>query len=257
MSDEMKTNGDPQVSTTPKESVLSRLWRVFYEPGRVFAEIPGKRGWIWPFLALSVISIVVAFVAIPRIDREATLRYTLDKFGGGREISDEQIERMSQSSPAMSAVKAVAGPPIAFLVVVAIGSLLYWLGLKLFGSEVCFGPVFAVAMYTTYAPQLVRKVLQLVFLLPRSGLLEFEVEQVVKSNLGAILNLDLLSAKGIIAASVDVFTIWQIVLLAIGLALVGKVSRGRAAGIAIAVTVLFVLFGAAMVSLPGMLMGGR
>jgi hypothetical protein len=233
---------------------LSRVWRVFFEPTKVFGEILVRPTWVWPVVAMVLVTIATQLVASRRIDYPASYRHTMQQLGMASTMSEAELEKAAESQKAPGAVR-IALAPAGILVVLLISAGLYWLGLKLFTSGAGFGAVFSVAAHAVLPLAVIRGILQVVFLLPQHGLLEFEAQQVVKSNLGAILQMDVLSPLGVIASAIDVFGAWQFVLAAIGLAIVGRVSRARAIVVVAAVFLLFVLMSAGMVALPRMFAG--
>jgi len=52
---------------------------------------------------------------------------------------------------------------------------------------------------------------------------------IVKANLGAFLSADVPAWLTAVAGTISIFNIWAVVLLIIGFATVGKMSRGKAA----------------------------
>ncbi len=55
-----------------------------------------------------------------------------------------------------------------------------------------------------------------------------EIETLVKSSAASFLSIDAAKAVKTLAGFADVFVIWQVVLLAIGLTIVGKIRKGQA-----------------------------
>jgi hypothetical protein len=56
-----------------------------------------------------------------------------------------------------------------------------------------------------------------------------ELANVVKSHLGVLLSPDAPAWLTAVASTISIFNIWTVVLLILGFATVGKISKGRAA----------------------------
>jgi hypothetical protein len=248
------------VAPGPQPSSLSWVWRVFFSPTEVFKEIAVKPSWIWPLAAIILIALINVVVATPRIDKAATIKDAMDKWGMTDRIPPAQLEEQMDKARAeqgkIGVMKPIGAVVMPF-VILLIGSLLYWLGLKMFASEASFTHTMSVAAHASLPVGVIHGILSIILLIPRpeASLLESEAQQIVKSNLAALFNIDLMSPTGILTASIDLFGIWQVVLLVFGLSVVGKITKGQSTVVAISVWVLTVLVIMGLVSLPRMLMG--
>jgi hypothetical protein len=68
-----------------------------------------------------------------------------------------------------------------------------------------------------------------------------ELANVVKAHLGVFLSADAPAWLTAVAGSISVFNIWIVVLLIMGFATVGKVSRGKAAVVALVPWVVYLI----------------
>lgn len=125
---------------------------------------------------------------------------------------------------------------------IAIGAVLLWLAGKLIGASVAFAAAMMITTYS-YVPRVAETVLNAIqglLLSPESITSRYSVQ------IGPARFLDAASANPVLLAilgGLDVFTIWTTVLLAIGLAVVARVPRSKAALAAGAVWLITLLPG--------------
>ena len=169
---------------------------------------------------------------------------------------DRQAAAMARNNPNMTADQlagargamekfALFGAVVFVPIGVLITGALIWLLGKLFDAKVIFAAAMMIATYST-VPRLIELVvtaLQGLFLPPEDITSRFSVTL----GLGRFLSPDTNPALLALLGSVEVFTIWTVVLMAIGVSVVARVPMGRAAAVAASVWVvsfLPALFGA-------------
>jgi hypothetical protein len=206
-------------------SALQRLWMAFTSPGEVFADIRVKPTWVLCLVAMVVLGVALQLVVAPHIDTEATLRARL----GDRadDLSDQQIEdivergeRFARFAP----IIAVVVSPLAWAVMAAV----FFLMLKVVGSDADYPHVFSSTLHAYWPPSVVQAALTAILIQRFDTLPQQELNTVVKSHLGALLPADAPAWLASAASTISVFNVWTVVLLVIGLAIVGGVSRGKA-----------------------------
>ena len=236
MSSEQPTTPIPP-AVEVRGSALSRLFRVFTDPTAVFHELAVTPTWLPPLLLILVVSVAMQLVIGGRLDMEGTIRQSIaESSQSGQEMSDEQVDRMVEMGSKGAGVMRWLSPvtvPLFFLLVAGV----YFLGLKAAGSGAEFKPVFATTLHAAVPATLLSSAVLALTVLRRASFTAQELEAMVKSNLGSFLPDTAPKALVKFAGVIDIFNIWQWVLLAIGLPIVAKVSRGRV------VTVLAVVWG--------------
>jgi hypothetical protein len=239
---------DPAGSPTEPSAEPASLWEdfvdIFYAPSQVFARRrDGKFG--LPLLFLTLAGLVLYFLTKnamqPVMDAEFSFR----------------IAEMLRANPQMTSEQLAAGrgffetfAPVIFavtfpVVVLLTGSVLWAVG-KLFDAK---EPFVAALMIATYSqvPRLVQSLVmaaQGLFMDPQS------ITSIHSVSLSPARFMDPTTAQPMLlalASRVDLFTIWITVLLAIGLHVVGRISK-QSAAIAAAITWLVggipIIFGA-------------
>jgi hypothetical protein len=233
---------EPQPTTaeepTARLGSLQRLWMSFFSPGEVFADIKIKPTWILCLVVLVALGVAAQFVIMPHLDTEATLRARLAD--SGAEMSDQQIEQMVE----MGEKFAMFGPIVALVIgplMYAILAAVFFVLLKIVGSVADYKQAFSTTLHAYWPPTVVNMVLMAI-LIQRIGMVtESELRDIVKSHLGVFLSPDAPAWLSAAASTVSVFNIWTVVLLVIGFAAVGGISKGRAGIAALVPWVVYIL----------------
>jgi hypothetical protein len=230
MSSEAPTTPIPPALEAPSGSALSRVWRVFTQPTAVFTELASTPTWVAPLVLILLLSTGMQLVIGSRLDLEGTIRQSLTERSSTAKMTDEQIDRTVELGKKTAGVTRWLTPvmvPAMFLILAGI----YFLGLKAVGSTSEFKPVFATVLHANVPASVVSSLVMAATVIKRASFTAQELEGMVKSSLGSFLGDSVPKPLAAMAGVIDIFNIWQWVLLAIGLAIVGKVSRGKAAGI--------------------------
>jgi hypothetical protein len=89
-------------------------------------------------------------------------------------------------------------------------------------------------------PQVLSSIVGTIILIARGGLIDpQEIATIVKTNPGFLANPKTQPMLFALLSSLDIFTIWTLVLLIIGFALLSRSSKGKAAAIVIGWWVVF------------------
>lgn len=243
----MGTNAETIQTSDPAPTKAS-LWEdfvdIFYAPSSVFARRANGQ-WGMPLLFIVIVT---------------TVLYFLTK-GAMQPIMDAEFARQSaaamRKNPNLTAEQLESGRkffemlgPLFVAVVMTISilgtGLVLWLVGKLFDAKESVSAALMIAVYSEVPriAQFLVHAAQALFMSPES----LNGQYRVTLSLARFMDPDRAAPLAIALASrVDLFTIWVTVLLAIGLHVVGKVSRPQAA-IAAAITWVIgglpVIFGA-------------
>jgi hypothetical protein len=212
------TPGKPE-----KASLLDDFMDIFYAPSAVFARRETSSFWA-PLLIVTVL-IGLTFLAnrdLMEPIMEAEMQRSME--ASGQQLTPEQMEAAQRFTTGFGAVTAFLFPPIAILII----GIVLWLVGKFFDARQTVNAAFVVAAFA-YVPRVVEGILNRVqglFVDPST----LDHRYSLSLGPGRVLDPDTTSALLIaLVGRLDVFTIWVTVLLAIGLAVTGKISRGKAA----------------------------
>jgi hypothetical protein len=221
---------EASAAAQPGLTQWQRIANTFSSPSRTFDDIHrGNRSWWLPLILMAIAGYL--FFAV--VDQKIGIRQAVDN---QIRMSPKTEERLAQLTPeqrerseAISvqvtegvfyAVPLVGMLEIAVLSLVMLGTIN-----MLFGGKAKFGGVFAVYYYA-FLPQLFKVLLGIVVIFAGVAPESFNLKNYAPTNLGAFLDpADTSKALYSLASSVDLITIWTLVLLSIGLAAVAGLKR--------------------------------
>lgn len=199
-------------------SELARLSAVFFEPKSAFADIAARPRWWVPLLLSMAMALVFVYLFSQRVGWQRYLERALESNPRTESLTAEQRQRIvEQQLPLVSAfgyVGAAAGTVVSALVVA--GALLFVSNLML-SAQLAFRQVFAVTCYA-FLPNVLAGLLGILMMFLKQPE-DFDLENPTAFNIGAYLDPQA-TPKWLVsvASSVDLFSIWVILLLALGLA---------------------------------------
>jgi hypothetical protein len=246
---------DPEIQSVagaaPESSSLSQWQRVtntFTAPSKTFEDIKrGNRNWWLPFIILAVSGYILL----------ATVAFKI----GMQQVVDNQMhlnpraeEKLAQAPPEARELSnkislyITEGAFIANPVVVLAGMALLSLGLWgtinfVFAGKATYGSIFAVWMFASL-PSIIKPILGSIVIYAGADPETFNIKNFAPTNIGAFLNpLETNKALYALATSLDVVSIWVMVLLGIGVATVAGVKRSSGYIAVFGWWAIFVLFG--------------
>jgi hypothetical protein len=228
----------PSPSVQQKYSAVQRLWMMFTSPGEVFADIGVKPTWVIAMVILVVLGVAAQVIISPHVDTEATIRASLEE--RGRELTDGQIENAVEQTEKVKKFGPIIGlvvAPIAWVIMAAV----FFVMLKLAGSDSDYQSALSTTLHGYWPPTAVALVLTAILVQRVGRVPQNEIANVVKANLGAFLSPDSPAWLTGAASTISIFNIWTVVLLIIGFATVGKLSKGKAAAVALVPWIVWIV----------------
>ena len=232
----------PEAQSQPAISPVGRIVGVFFSPKATFEDIVRKPSWVLPAVLLTLFSIAVSFAINQRINWREFMAQQIEKSPQSANMSPEQkeqrIEGGAKFSPPFTYAIGLLGPAI-FLLVTA---LAMWGAYNLLGgANTNFATAFAIASHAALTGLVSSLLIILVLYLKSPGTVD--LENPVATNLAAFLPED--SAKWLVALlkSIDIFSFWTLILLAIGFAATNpkKLRGSKAFTIAFSVWAAYVV----------------
>jgi Yip1-like protein len=199
----------------------ARLFGVFYEPGKVFADVAERPRWIAPMIVSILFAMAFTYAISSHIGWEQTIRQTLANNPRAADLPADQRElavtRGAKFASIAGWVGAVAGPPFFTLVVAGILTGIFN---GLLGTELKFIQMFSITAYAFLVRGLYTMLLILILYLKPPE--DFNI-QISPFSPAAYMNAKE-SPKWLmsLAGSLDLFTLWTIVLLAIGFSVAAR-----------------------------------
>lgn len=233
----------PEVSPAQPLSEFDRLVGVLFDPKATFPDIAARpRNWWVPLLLLVVLAVTFTFAISQRVGWGPVVRQQIEASPRTAQLPAEQKEQLIQQQTRLAPILAYIFGPLAwpFITLVLSGVFLFVLNVLL-GAQLGFKPAFTVTAYSML-PNFVGGIVAMVVLfLKRPS--DFNIQNPVASNIGAFLNPNTAPAWLVsFASSIDVFTIWAILLLATGYsAAARKLSWGKVFTWVVATWVLYLV----------------
>jgi hypothetical protein len=234
---------------TPEQVSRTSLWEdfidIYLSPRQVF-ERRRDSGFV---AALVVLTLVITVLAIPTQMSmagmiEATIRETLEN--SGNDLPAERIEQMAGISTITGTLGALVATPVGVL----LSGLLLWGLSALLGISMTPTAGMMIATYSVFP-----RIWSMVATMLQAGLLD--PARIYDVSVGPARFLDAGASPLVLglAGRLDVFILWSVVLVAIGVAVVGRTTLGRAAIVAVALWALASLPAVAGVFLGAMAAG--
>lgn len=232
------------------DSSIARLAGALFSPQKTFTAIRERPTWLVALLVLVVLSLVSSILLTQKMDMEEVVREAVAQ--RGRQISEEQIEQGIELQEKFGTLFAVAGSVIFLPAGYLLITLIFWVVFKLLGGDFPFKTGFATTVHGLL-PGGVAALLSLPVILSRAEFSFADVQSgsVLASNLGALAPEESGQTLRVLLSSLDVFTIWSVILLAIGFAVVAKVSRTTAGVTVVVLWLVWILAKVGWVSIFG------
>jgi Yip1 domain len=239
---------EPVGEQAPGLSQWQRVSNTFTAPSKTFEDIKrGNKSWWMPFIIMAVVGYVLFAVVSLKIGMRQVVENQIH-------LNPKQEEQMNQAPPerremTMKISQGITegvfiGNPILLLAILAVGSLGLWGTINfVFGGKAKFGSIFTVWMYAGL-PGTLKVLLGVAVIFAGTAPESFNIKNYAPTNAGAFLSpTDTPAALYSLASALDVITIWTLILLGMGTAIVAGVKRTSGYIAVFAWWAIFVLIG--------------
>jgi hypothetical protein len=233
-------------------SQSSRLINTFVAPSKTFSDINRNSSWWVPWLIMSIVSLLFVYA----IDQKVSFYRVADNQLKQSPKQMEQFEKLApdaqtqQMNMRVAITKWISYCSPIFLLVIAVITAAVLLGSYNFGAgaQVGFGKSMAVVMYA-YLPGIIKSVLAAVALFAGMDPEGFQIQNPIATNPGFFFSPTDHPALYKLASSLDIFTIWSMVLIAIGFTYISKVKKGTSYAIVFGWYIVITLIGVAFAAM--------
>lgn len=220
----------PAVEVSSGLSQGQRLANMFTAPSKTFQDIKaGHRSWWLPFVIYTVLSfafygVVNAKVGMRQVS-ENQIKLSPKAEEQMAQLTPEQREQRMKISTAFTQGAFLASPVFILLMGAIISAVLLATINFVFGGKASFGSVFAVWMYAMM-PSCIKTILGIVVLFAGTAPDSFNIKNFAPTNIGAFMNpMETNPGLYSLLTSIDFVTIWTLVLVGIGVAIVAGTKR--------------------------------
>jgi membrane protein, antimicrobial resistance system len=210
------------------------LIRVLFEPTAVFERVRERPKFLGPWLGLSVLAVILTYLMMPFT--QAAMASRIAAAAAQNPGAATQMQKFQFIGVALT--------PVGLLIGLLIGAGVLWLLVMLFaGGEGKYRTLLSVVSYTAL-PSLLLQVTGLI-VLKMKGVDAVSSMEDLRPPLGLNLLAPSVSGfTGAVLAGINPFSIWGMILTAIGVQVTHKTSKGSAYTVAIIGLLLGVMIGA-------------
>jgi hypothetical protein len=207
----------PADADTPAQSFPERLMGIFISPGETLADVARKPDFLAPLILLVLGAIAVTETMLWKIGMERIVRMSIEQSSRASSMSPEQMDQAVHQGARIGGILAhvggVVGPPIGLLIIAGLGLLIVNL---ILGAQAKFKTVFSLICYADLVTLLGALMAVAVILFGDPD--HFNAQNPVPANVGFFLNpREVSKPLYSLASSADIFTIWFLILIGIGL----------------------------------------
>ena len=212
-------------------SEVERVVDTFVAPSKTFTDIIRNRSWWLPFILMCVVIWGSAYAIDRTVGYVAIAQHETEKSAKGSEqmaqLTPDQRAQRYQMIGKFSRIVTYS-IPVFVLAVVAIEALILWGSFNfLLGAKTTFSEMFAVIMYAGL-PRLFIALLNIILLFAGVNTENFDPQNPVGTNIGYFLT-DAPNWLKTFGSFFDIFTIWTIILMILGTAIISRKTKGQAA----------------------------
>jgi cell division protein FtsB len=221
----------PAAESVSGMSQMQRVTSVFSAPSKTFEDIKrGNKSWWLPFIILAVVGYLFFAAVSFKVGMQTVVDNQL------KLASEKQQEQMAQAPPAQREMTAkislyvtegvFLATPVFLLLAAAVVSLVLWGTINfVFGGNATFGSIFAVWFFANLV-SIFKTLLGIVVIFAGGTPETFNIKNFAPTNVAAFLPvMETNKAVYALANSIDIVTIWSLVLMGIGLSIVAGVKR--------------------------------
>lgn len=242
----MSTAADSTPVTEKPLTEIERVVDTFAAPGKTFTDIRRNASWWVPWLLMSVFGLAMVFVVDKKLGMDTAYENQL-------RLSPKQMDKIDQM-PADQKAKTIQlgvtitryfayGWPLLTIVFVGVIAAVLMATFNFgLGAEVKFKQSMAISMYS-FLPSIIKSLIAIGVV--GVGAAEgFTFQNPVASNLGGLVDPNSSHFLYGVLTSIDIFTIWILILTGIGYSCVTRVKRGTCMAVVFGWWVVMSLVGA-------------
>lgn len=236
-----------KIDEAPQMSEAATLGNIFFSPGETFADLRRKPRFIMAILVMMFLATMFQFLFTQKMGEDrmrAFMVEQMDKNPMMQSMPPEQKKQAVESGLKTSAVTKYL-IPVGLLIFFAVGGLIYWLGANAMGGTMTFLRGLSVWVYASFPPTVVSMLANILILFLKSpDEIDIAASQggLVHANPAFFLDTKTMPVLGALLETFDLFFIWGWILAAIGLCVVGKISKGAAWAIVLLVALVNIAF---------------
>jgi len=242
--------------TAPEEPArlgpLNRLSGTLFSPGQTFSDVNRKPTWIAPMIIaiLTVLASTFFFQWRVHPDWDSIMRTQIKKRleRSNQSLTEEQMQQQVNFAKGIAKFSPIIGAvftPVFYVILAGV----FALGLMFIQAKSTFKKILSVVAWTCASTGVVAAIVTMASLMVRDEeelrtLDPTQAAGIVPSNLAAFLPSGTSAVLKSLAGSIDIFTLWNLILFSIGFALIAgsrKITTGKTAKVVFGFWLVYVL----------------
>ena len=225
-------------------SQVERVVDAYVAPTKTFMDIRRNASWWLPFVLGIIVSLFFVYAIDRQIGFEQVAQANINRSASGQQrmssLPEAQRQQTMHTIATSTKVISYAYPLVGLIFALIAAAILmasFNFGL---GAHASFKQYLAVWFYAGL-PFLIKYVIAAIAIFAGASAEQFDMRNPVGTNIGWYLSSDVPVWLRTMFSSVDVFTIWVVVLLVLGCATVARVKRSSAAFVVVGWWLLIIL----------------
>ena len=207
---------------------VQALYLSLVDPGRAMPEVARSGRFLPALIAATAAAVLSAAATVPRLDFARAADEALDRGPDAAQMTPRQREDAVAAARKLGSVGRYAGALFGPALSALGAAAALWLGFAIAGGKPAFRPTFAVASFAQL-PGALRQLLAVPAALRAQAIDPVELPRLVPSSLGALLPPGSSGPGASFLFALDLFALWAVAMVALGMAQAAQVSRRRAA----------------------------
>jgi Yip1 domain len=208
-----------------------RLIDVFFAPSKIFTDLRRNASWWAPFLITAIVSMLFVYVVDQKVGfrkvAENQIKAQPKQAERMEQMPADQREKVMQQQVSLTRIISYAFVLVLLLWFVIVAAVLLATIKFGVGAEVKFKTLFALTIYATL-PGLLKSLLAIAAILAGVSSDGFTFQNPVATNPGYFIDPTAAPVLYSLLTKLDIFSIWTMVLTAIGITCISKVKTGTA-----------------------------
>lgn len=236
---------EPPDAGGPVMSTPETLTGIFFEPGRVFESFRSRPKFLVAGLIMLLLTVGVTVLIYQRMDMGEYIREKIVNNPRNANQTEEQKEMAVKIGKFVGYLIPVFVP-----IMIAAGAALYLLGVMAFGGSISYKKALAVWVYSSFPPAVLGTIVAVLVLLLKPAD-QIDPERMMVTNPAAFMGSDASPVVVSLLGNFDLLGIYGLVLAAIGLRKVAKISSGSAWAIVLGFFLIRAILGVSSAAIFG------
>lgn len=213
----------------PPMSEISRVVGVFSSPSAAFRDIAARPRWWIPLILLGLFGTLFSIAFDNKVGFENFVRQTVERSPQAQNMTRPQLEQAANFGGRIARFASYGSVVVMLCSALVIAAVFKFVFDVLMGAEIGFNRMMGIVSYA-YLPNLIATALSFLVLNLKPAE-DFDLQNPLAFNAGAFMSAESPAWLRSLGSSIDLFSIWIMILMAIGISVAGrKVSFGKAFG---------------------------